>query len=158
MKGVRAAAFLVMMTAAASPRLFGEEAAQASGEAVRTGVIHRPQDVAPPELVIVPRPPEEYLPKGSLLATGARGPRQVDLDELRRRKLDMYAGKASTDSLPLAAGAVCPVASLPVPQPVRPPQRDLAALLYWSVVAGCLLGAAWLFLRVFLNLHRQKAP
>jgi len=67
--------------------------------------VNCPQDFAPADLVIIARPPEEYLPQGSLLSSGARQKRQVDLDELRRRKIAMYAGRPEIRALPSASDA-----------------------------------------------------
>jgi hypothetical protein len=156
MRHLGAATFLLVVSALACPALCAEDGGGPGEAVVAPGTLHRPQDVAPQELVIVPRPPEEYLPKGSLLAAGARGPRQVDLDDLRRRMLDMYAGKPATDSLAPVDGAA--VAPAPAPPPGRPrdEERGLAALVYWSLIAGCAVSALWLLLKVYLNFRRKR--
>jgi hypothetical protein len=139
----------VLATAAAS---FAADNAPAE-ETVRPELVHRPQDQAPAELIIVPRPPEEYLPEGSLLAAGAREKRQVDLDELRRRKIEMYAGRLETRTLPSASDA--PSAGRPLALELPPaPQANFGVVVFWSLVAACVAASLWLFLRVALALRR----
>jgi hypothetical protein len=121
-----------------------------------SGVIHRPQDVAPPDLVIVPRPASDYRPEGSLLSQAAHQPRMVDLDELARRKQAQYAGETFTGELPVPGCAA--VASVP-PTPMPPQdveERGMASVFYWSVTGAMVLAAFWLTLKACLYLMRDR--
>lgn len=147
---------------AAMLALCGVLGADEPGESPRNVVppdrLHRPQDVAPPELVIVPRPPSEYRPEGSLLRTAHHRPRRVDIEELHRRKLDMYAGHVIPHPLPSPSGTVSSVARAK-PEALKPGQeRNLAGTAWWCLVAGCAVAAFWLFGKVFINLCRGRHP
>jgi len=117
--------------------------------------LHRPQDCAPPEQIIVPRPPLEARPKGSLISTAQHQPRRVDTHELLRRKYDLYAGRQVTHSLPGAGGPVSP-AAVETPAGLTPPQGlTLADVAFWSFVAVCALTALWLLAKV---VRRRRRP
>ena len=146
-------ATLALVAASACPALFAEDAAAPEEQYVPPGRVNRPQDFAPPDLVIVPRPPEEYLPQGSLLAAGAREKRQVDLDELRRRKIAMYAGRLETRTLPSDSDGPSAERPLAIDLPPAPP-ANLGVVVFWSVVAACIAVSLWLFLRIALAFRR----
>lgn len=147
-----AAAVVVMMS--------GALAAAPDGKSfegiVRQGLLHRPQDVAPSEQVIVPRPPEEARPKGSLLATAQHPPRRIDTEELLRRKHGFYEGHVICRSLPGAVGPVSPVAGGRPTDLAVGQGAELGTVVYWLLLAATALGALWLLIKVFLNkLHTR---
>ena len=121
-------------------------------------LLHRPQDVAPPEQIIVPRPALEARPEGSLIRTAQHQPRRIDTDELLRRKYDLYAGRKVTRSLPGAGGLVSP-ADVREPAALQTRQGfTLAAVAYWSFIAVCVLAALWLLAKVLRSrTHREAA-
>ncbi len=119
-------------------------------------LIHRPQDVAPPEHIIVPRPAVEARPKGTLLRTAQHRPRHIDTDELLRRKYDLYAGRIVTHSLPGAAG---PVSRMAVQEPAKLHTTDglnFAAIAYWSFISACTVTGLWLLAKVLCNRRRPE--
>jgi len=137
--------------------LAADQQAASGEEDVPPGLLHRPQDVAPPELIVVPRDPSEYRPKGGLLSAAQHQPRRVDADELLRRKYDLYDGRVVSQSL---SGPGGPVSSLPARQPTGPDaggNRNLADIGYWSFVAVCALVASWLLTKVILYVRRRQA-
>jgi hypothetical protein len=144
-----------MMLALAARARADDAADEPSGDDVPPGVIHRPQDVAPPELIIVPRPPSEYLAPGSLLSTARHEPRQVDTDELLRRKYDLYAGGMVTHSLPGPGGTGSPI----VPGGAAEPESrrlNPAAVTWWTFIAACMGLASWLLAKTIIHNRRLK--
>ena len=152
MRGMHITWVLVVLGAVGGG-LFADDAPEE--ERVVPGTLHRPQDQAPAELVIVPRPPEEYLPPGSLLSTGVRAKRPVDLEELHRRKLSMYAGRPETRSLPSTSDAPAGPPPLVLADAPLAPGTNFGALVFWSLVSCCVVVTLWLLLRVLLALRTR---
>jgi|GEM_PF-5819256 hypothetical protein len=136
--------------------LAAEEQSPADERLVPPAVLHRPQDVAPKEQIIVPRDPMECRPKGGLLAGAQHQPRRVDMDELRKRQLGFFAGRMTTESLPLAG---VPVSPPPPPElPDVTSGTNFAEIAYWSFIAACSFIAAWLLARMVMNACRRRRP
>ena len=139
--------------------LRAEEDAPPSDGVIRPGQIHRPQDVAPPELVIVPRCACDYRPPGTLLATALHQAVRVDADELLRRKYDCYDGKLVNSSLPTDAGPVLFVPAGALTENRSTDDRNLAVITWWIFITGCVVTTAWLLTRTFRNwLRPQNLP
>lgn len=133
-----------------SPALCAEGGAADSADNTPPAHLNRPQDYAPAEMVIVPRPPEEYLPKGSLLSGASREKRLVDVDELRRRKLAMYEGETQTSALPASSGAPTPSSPKALPA-TSSAGTEYGAMAFWAFIGACALAAAGLLLHVALE-------
>jgi hypothetical protein len=149
MRSIRLAAMLGAILAAGVLRA-EDNVPACGGEPGIPPKLKRPQDFAPPELVVVPRPAEEYLPKKSLLAQGVGGRRPVNAAELHRRQLAMYSGVRQTNSVPGIAGdatgpVVAPVTSLP------PAEFNWGAAAFWGSVGLMVLVALALLTRTLLS-------
>ncbi len=145
---------LILIVALASAAVRAEDNAPSCAHPAIPPKLKRPQDFAPPRLTVVPRPPEEYRPKNSLLATGVGGRRQVDTAELHRRQLAMYSGERQTDSLPGLTGNM----PMPVVAPVRalsPSETNYGAIAFWTFVVLSLLLSVALIARVLFIFHRR---
>ena len=145
---------LVLAVCAAAPGLWarGDGKKRDDENELRRELIHRPQDVAPPEQVIVARPYTDYRVEGGLLRQAAHQPRRVDLDELARRKRGLYAGKTYTNRLP-ALGEADGVIAQQAPIVIRDGRErgSLAVIAYWTVMMACGVAAAWLLMKSVLT-------
>lgn len=119
-------------------------------------LIHRPQDLAPPEQFIVPRPPVETRPKGSLLRKAHHQPRRIDTSELLRRKYALYAGEIVSHSLPTPGGPVSPLPPRQAAEFQPKNDRNFAAVAFWAVIAACATAALWFLLKVLRNRRRTE--
>jgi len=136
--------------------LLADEEKPPEGEEFHPERLHRPQDTAPPEQVVVPRPPSAYRPKGSLLATAHHQPKRVDTDELRHRKLNLYAGHIVTRSLPAPGDPVFPLSVARAPDVETTRRPNLALIIYWLFIAAATAVTVWLLARAFQqNLRRH---
>jgi len=147
MKRVLPALLLLMLLSAA---LAGDAARVAPADMANRHRLKRPEDIAPPEQIVVPRGASEYRPEGSLLSTAEHRPQQVDLDELHRRKLKLYAGRRVSESLPRADGAQNHAEAQTTSVDVRTEGGTAAAFVFWSFISLCVLLAAWLTTRTLL--------
>ncbi len=123
------------------------------------GKIHRPQDTAPDEQIIIPRPAVECRPEGSLLSKAYHNPAKVDTDELHRRKKQFYAGSKINQSLTRPEGYTLMAA--PRRNTAAPREMDshlgYAEATFWALVAACALATAWLLAKSFISWRRQAA-
>jgi len=148
---------MVVMLAAAAATCADGGKPSPEDEANRSR-LHRPEDTAPPEQIIIPRPYTDYRAKGSMLAKARHQPKRVDVDELRRRRLDMYKGQRTSRTLPGASQSGVPhVAQTPVGVVVED-RVSTAAVAFWSFIAACVLCAAWLITRVVLSRRTAETP
>ena len=140
---------VVAAALAACAALLADEEKKPDEEKFHAERLHRPQDTAPPKQIIVPRPPSDYRPKGSLLATAHHQPRRVDTAELHRRKLNLYAGHIVTHSLPGPGRPVSPVAVTRTPRVETREGPNFAVITYWSFIAVAAFVTLWLLAKAF---------
>jgi hypothetical protein len=119
------------------------------------GKLHLPQDTAPPEQVIVPRPTVEARPKGSLLAQAEAPARQIDVDELYRRKRLLYGGGGFSDSLP-GTGPEAPLARRRQGALTRVSSR-WGQLTFWLLVSVAGLTTCVLLIKTAMSRLRTRS-
>ena len=146
---------LMLIAALACPAVRAQDCAPACGMApVVSARLNRPQDFAPPVLVVVPRPPEEYLPKQSLLATGVGGRRQINVAELHRHQLALYSGERQAFSVPGLMGEV-PVRVVSPRCALPPAEFNYGAVVFWGITGLCVLVSLLLLARVVASFQRR---
>ena len=124
--------------------LAGSGLGQDDGEVeIRPSQIKKGRDFAPREQIVSVRNPGDYRRSEGILAQAGHAPVLVEVDSLRRRRLDMYAGTTYTESLtgrmPTAPRTVLPVVSQAAPERSRGWGTALAIAVPMLMFVGCLV-------------------